>query len=56
LPLVTDFNGDCIIDYEDLSILVSFWLQNEPLVDIAPEGGDGIIDMFDYARFAQDWQ
>jgi len=56
LPLITDFNGDCIIDYEDLSVLVSAWLQDEPLVDIAPEGGDGIIDMFDYARFAQGWQ
>ncbi len=56
LPLITDFNGDCVIDYTDLGLLVNFWLQNEPSVDIFPEGGDGIIDMFDFARFAIDWQ
>jgi serine protease len=52
-----DFNRDGAVDYEDLAVLAGYWLQNEPSVDIAPlNSPDGIINMLDFARFAQDWQ
>jgi hypothetical protein len=50
-----DFNGDGLVDFEDLEILSRYWLQDEPLVDIAPPGGDGIINFLDFAEFAQNW-
>jgi hypothetical protein len=47
LPNV-DFNGDGTVDIKDLEILVEYWGQNEPSVDIAPRPfGDGVVDMKD---------
>jgi hypothetical protein len=41
---------------EDLAQLCACWLEHDPLIDIAPEPtGDGIINFFDYAMFAQWW-
>jgi serine protease len=48
-----DFNYDGLVDGKDLRILVSRWLRNEPLVDIAPAGGDGIINFQDFAKLAE---
>ena len=48
-----DYNG--LVDSEDLAKLVSHWLDYDPLVDIAPEGGDGIIDFLDFAEFAANY-
>ena len=53
--LLGDFTGNGFVDFEDLEILVSYWLQNEPSVDIAPPGGDGIINFLDFAGLAQNW-
>jgi subtilisin family serine protease len=50
-----DFNGDGFVDYKDLGIFSQFWLTGESSVDIAPEGGDGSVNLLDFARFAQDW-
>ena len=55
-PIVGDFSGDGLINYEDLKMLVNYWLQNEPSVDIAPVGGDGDINFLDYAVFTQSWE
>ena len=50
-----DFTGNGFVDFEDLEILVSYWLQNEPSVDIAPPGRDGIINFLDFAGLAENW-
>lgn len=54
-PLLADFNDDGSVDLEDLAILAGCWLGSEPSVDIAPPGGDGIVNFLDFARFAEDW-
>jgi hypothetical protein len=51
--LLTDFNGDRSIDLSDLDILSNNWLENAPSIDIAPPGGDGIINFLDFEIFAQ---
>lgn len=50
---LTDFNGDRSIDLDDLAVLSSRWLDNEPSLDIAPPGGDGIINFLDFEILAQ---
>jgi hypothetical protein len=50
-----DLDGDCKVNLDDLAILVSAWLQNEPSVDIAPPGGDDIVNFLDFAKFAESW-
>lgn len=50
-----DFDRDGSVDKDDFRTLISSWLGDEPLVDIAPAGGDGHIDFLDYARFAESW-
>jgi len=52
-----DFNGDFIIDIDDLLILIENWGQEEPSVDIAPlPDGDGIVDEQDLALLMEYWQ
>jgi len=53
--LLGDFTGNGFVDFEDLEILVSYWLKSEPFVDIAPPGGDGIINFLDFAGLAENW-
>jgi len=50
---LTDFNGDRYIDLHDLETLSDNWLENQPSLDIAPHGGDGIINFLDFDKFAQ---
>jgi len=50
-PDPRDFNGDMLIDIQDLAIFVDYWLGDELLVDIAPVGGDGIVNFVDYGIF-----
>jgi serine protease len=50
-----DFNSDGFVDFEDLDILSTYWLLDNPLIDIAPPAGDGIINFLDFAEFAQSW-
>lgn len=51
-----DFTGDGQVNSADLIVLLSYWLQDEPSVDIAPEpNGDGIINLRDFALFALYW-
>jgi len=54
-PLLGDFNGDGSVDFKDLAILVTCWLTDEPSVDIAPAGGDGIVNFLDFSQLAQNW-
>ena len=51
-PMPADLNYDGLVDFEDLGILSDNWLDYDLLVDIAPEGGDGIINFLDFAKLA----
>jgi serine protease len=51
-----DFNRDGSVDLDDLRTLAANWLGDEPLVDIAPDGGDGIVNFLDFSKFAQGWK
>jgi hypothetical protein len=51
-----DFNGDEIVDIEDLIMLIEHWGQDEPSFDIAPLFGDGIVDVQDLEVLMSYWQ
>jgi len=45
---IVDLNGDGIVDYADMYIMVDHWGENYPLCDIGPmPWGDGIVDIHD---------
>ena len=52
-----DFNSDGIVDSEDLVSMAGQWLQPpaDPNCDIAPVGGDGIVNMRDFSVFSNGW-
>jgi serine protease len=50
-----DFDRNGVVNFEDLAILTAYWLDYDALVDIAPEGGDGIVDFLDFAKLAEGW-
>jgi hypothetical protein len=53
----SDFNGDGVVDLDDLVILIEFWGTDEPLCDIAPPpDGDGIVDVLDLELFIDYWE
>ena len=53
LPVV-DFNGDRIVDAEDMCIMVDHWGEDYPLCDIGPmPWGDGIVDIQDLIVIAE---
>ncbi|MHC4152127.1 MAG: right-handed parallel beta-helix repeat-containing protein [Planctomycetota bacterium] len=45
------------VDFDDLAILISQWLQapSTPSADIAPETPDNIVNFLDFAIFAEYW-
>jgi len=48
IPPSPDFNGDGMVDIQDLLRLIESWGQNDPAVDIAPPPfGDGVVDKKD---------
>jgi hypothetical protein len=53
---VVDFNGDGVVDIDDLLSLIESWGQNDPLVDIGPRPlGDGTVDVLDLEVFMGYW-
>ncbi len=51
-----DFNGDYVIDIQDLLILIERWGENDPACDIAPWPlGDGIVDILDLQVLMSYW-
>ncbi len=55
-PLVVDFNGDGIVDIEDLLQLIESWRQADPSLDIGPRPfGDGIVDEKDLEVLMSHW-
>ncbi len=54
---IVDFNGDEIVDIEDLIMLIEHWGQDEPSVDIGPmPWGDGVVDEADLEVLMSYWQ
>jgi hypothetical protein len=43
------------LDFEDLAELCSQWLFEEIPADLAPPGGDGIVNFADFTVFANQW-
>jgi len=41
--------------FSNLARLSGHWLGNEPSLDVAPPGGDGIINLRDFAVLAEKW-
>lgn len=56
-----DFDHNCIVEMADLMILTEAWLSEpgmdtwDPSFDLAPDGGDGMINLLDFSRFAESW-
>jgi Tol biopolymer transport system component len=51
-----DFNGDGKVDIKDLEILIGYWGQNEPSVNIAPRPfGDGVVNVKDLEVLMSYW-
>jgi hypothetical protein len=55
--LTGDFACPDGVDIYDLAIFIDQWLlQGDYIADIAPApGGDGIVNMLDFAAFAENW-
>ena len=53
IPIV-DFNGDGIVDTDDMCIMVDYWSTAEPLCDVGPmPWGNGIVDIQDLIVLAE---
>jgi concanavalin A-like lectin/glucanase superfamily protein/parallel beta helix pectate lyase-like protein/FG-GAP repeat protein len=51
-----DFNGDLQLDVQDITYLAADWLLPSAVADVAPApSGDGIVDLLDFAKFAECW-
>ncbi len=52
---IADFNEDGDVDTDDLDTLCTSWLTGDTVTDIAPAEPDGIVNMMDFAVFAENW-
>ena len=50
-----DFNEDGQVNFDDFAVLAQFWQLNYSLADIAPPGGDCIIDYYDLQAMLENW-
>jgi hypothetical protein len=57
MTLKTDINGDLLVNIDDLVYLGEQWLNvpASPSADIYPNGGDGMVNLSDFAAFAGDF-
>ena len=57
LIILADFTGDSMVDDADIIILAQQWLDSGENLqcDIKPLGGDGIVNLIDFAFFADAW-
>jgi hypothetical protein len=53
--LTADIYFDGIVNFHDFAVLADYWQSTEPLADIAPDGGDGVVDLLDLARMCEEW-
>lgn len=57
-PSPTDINGDGIINFIDFGVVSAQWGTDgafDPSADIAPDGGDGLVDMADLIFCIEYW-
>lgn len=54
-PLSADVNNDWKIDQQDMARMSQAWHTDDPFCDIAPDGGDGIVDSNDLVELAYQW-
>ncbi len=54
--IASDLDADGDVDSNDLGVLCEQWLLEELSADVWPQGGDGVVDFFDWAEFANQWQ
>ncbi len=52
---VVDFNGDRVVDFRDFARLARSWRGADAAVDVAPPGGDGIVNFDDLSVLATYW-
>ncbi|MHC4649047.1 MAG: hypothetical protein ACYTBJ_26640, partial [Planctomycetota bacterium] len=54
---IGDFDGQCDVDFDDYAILASQWQKAPglPSADIAPDGGDGIVNWLDLKALCDNW-
>jgi hypothetical protein len=50
-----DFDDNGIVDAKDLLSMVTWWLSDKTDFDIAPSGGDGIVNFQDFSVLAAQW-
>lgn len=52
-----DFDASGTVDPADLDCLIGHWKEIDPALaaDIAPLGGDGVVDILDLAEFMEYW-
>ena len=57
IPPPGDINADGKVNFKDFAILGNQWRQTPgvPSADIAPLGGNGVVDLFDLDVLADDW-
>lgn len=60
LRLPSDLSGDCYVDYNDIGIFISHWLntgcsQPDNCQNADFEPIDGIVDLLDFSDFARQW-
>jgi hypothetical protein len=53
---IVDFNGNGIVNIKDLLRLIQSWGQDDPVVDIAPPFGDGVVDVLDLEFLMNYWE
>ena len=51
-----DCDSDFDVDMDDLGLFSKQWLLEELSADVAPDGGDGIVNFVDWAVIADGWQ
>lgn len=49
------YEPDGIVDQFDLMGMAVDWLSSEPDFDIAPPGGDGVVNMLDFSILSSQW-
>jgi hypothetical protein len=50
-----DFDGDEVVDVNDLALLAADWLSATPTTSACDLDGSGVVDMDDFADFAAAW-
>ncbi len=52
---IADLDQSGEVDCDDLAYMAGVWLTADTLADISPLGGDGIVDLYDFAMLASQW-